>query len=172
MAEQSWIRVQMSKFHIVGMSLAVLVLVLDQLSKYWIMNVLKLREFPGGHLELSPIADLTFVWNRGVSFGLFQADSTMGRVALILFALAVVVFMIIWLFRVDNRLLAIALGLIIGGAFGNMIDRIQYGKVVDFINFSDIYFIWVFNVADASINIGVFLILIDAFFLEPKRKRV
>jgi len=172
MDKKFWLRARITKLSGWGLSLAAFVLILDQISKYWILHGLKLRDFPNGHLELSPIMDLTFVWNRGVSFGLFQADSTLGRMALTIFALVVVIFMVVWLLRVDNRTLAAALGLIIGGALGNMIDRIQYGKVVDFINFSDINFIWVFNVADASINIGVFLILIDAFFLERKRKGV
>ncbi|MBL4596837.1 MAG: signal peptidase II [Robiginitomaculum sp.] len=163
---------KISPFAPLGFGLALLVVVLDQLTKYWILYGLKLREMPGGHLELSPIVDLTFVWNRGVSFGLFQADSQWSRLLLIGFALAVVVFMVIWLLRADHKILGTALGFIIGGALGNLIDRIYYGKVVDFINFSDVHFVWVFNIADAAINIGVFLILLDAIFLEPRRNRV
>jgi len=93
-------------------------------------------------------------------------------VLLSLFALFVIILVLLWLLKADNRFLSIALSMIIGGAIGNLIDRIQYGMVVDFINFSDIYFIWVFNIADASISIGAVLILIEAIFLEPRRKRV
>jgi signal peptidase II len=156
----------------IGGALALIVVLLDQASKQWVLTGLKLRDLPGGHLELSPIMDFTFVWNRGVSFGLFQAESMVGRVLLSLFVLAVVVLMVFWLRKVDNKVLASALGLIIGGALGNLVDRVRFGKVVDFINFSDIHFVWVFNVADAAINIGVFLILLEVIFLEPRRKRV
>ncbi|PHR60038.1 MAG: signal peptidase II [Robiginitomaculum sp.] len=161
-----------NRYGLIGFSLAALVVLLDQASKIWILSGLKLHNLPGGHLELSPIMDFTFVWNRGVSFGLFQADSDLGRIVLSGFALGIVVLMTVWLARADNKTLAAALGLIIGGALGNLIDRIRFGKVIDFINFSDIHFIWVFNIADAAINIGVFLILLEAFFLEPRRKRV
>ena len=103
---------------------------------------------------------------------MFAADGMLGRVLLSLFALLVIVLVLLWLLKADNRFISIALGMIIGGAIGNLIDRIQYGMVVDFINFSDIYFIWVFNIADASISIGAVLILIEAIILEPRRKRV
>ncbi len=161
-----------NRYGLIGFSLAALVILLDQASKIWILSGLKLNNLPGGHLELSPIMDFTFVWNRGVSFGLFQADSDLGRIVLSGFALGIIILMTVWLARADNKTLAAALGLIIGGAVGNLVDRIRFGKVVDFINFSDIHFVWVFNIADAAINIGVFLILLEAFFLEPRRKRV
>lgn len=161
-----------TKFTRTGLVLALIIIAIDQATKAWVLYGLKLRERPFGHLELSPIMDFTFVWNRGVSFGLFQADGMLGKVLLSLFALAVVIMMLVWLFRADNKVLALALGLIIGGAMGNLIDRVRFGKVVDFINFSDIHFIWVFNVADMAINVGVFLMLLEAIFLEPRRKRV
>lgn len=165
-------RLKLSKFSSFGLLLALAIIIADQLSKYWIMYGLKLRDFPNGHLELSPIVDLTFVWNRGVSFGMFAADGILGKVLLSLFALVVIIVLLVWLLRVDNKFLSVTLGLIIGGAIGNLIDRIQYGMVVDFINFSDINFIWVFNIADASISIGAVLMLIEAIILEPRRKRV
>ncbi|MCF6293698.1 MAG: signal peptidase II [Robiginitomaculum sp.] len=163
---------KLNNFFPFALLLSTVIIIADQISKYWIMYGLKLREYPYGHLELSPIVDLTFVWNRGVSFGMFAADGMLGRVLLSLFALLVIVLVLLWLLKADNRFLSIALGMIIGGAIGNLIDRIQYGMVVDFINFSDIYFIWVFNIADASISIGAVLILIEAIVLEPRRKRV
>jgi signal peptidase II len=155
-----------------GLALAAIVLLLDQLTKYWVLNILKLREQPLGHIELSNVIDLTFVWNRGVSFGLFQADSIVGRLLLSAFALGVMAVMVAWLWRAERRLMAAALGLIIGGAFGNLIDRLRFGAVVDFIDFSDIYFIWVFNVADASITIGVIVMLVDAFLVDRPQKSV
>ena len=155
-----------------GLSLAALVIVLDQLSKYWVLHVLKLREQPLGHIELSNIFDLTFVWNRGVSFGLFQADSIVGRLLLSTFALGVMAVMVVWLWRAERRMMAASLGLIIGGALGNLIDRLRFGAVVDFIDFSDIHFIWVFNIADASITIGVIVMLVDAFLVNGAQKSV
>ena len=151
-----------------GLSIAALVIILDQLSKYWVLNGLRLRDAPMGHIELSPVFDLTFVWNRGVSFGLFKADGMAGRLLLSGFALLVLVVMLYWLWRARGLLATVSLGLIIGGALGNLVDRLRFGRVVDFIDFSDIHFIWVFNVADSAISIGVILMLVDAFFLEKR----
>ncbi len=155
-----------------GLAISALIVVLDQLSKHWVLNILKLRDQPLGHIELSHIFDLTLVWNTGVSFGLFRADSMIGRLVLSGFALAVMGIMVMWLLRADRRLMAASLGLIIGGASGNLIDRLRFGKVVDFIDFSDIHFIWVFNVADSAISIGVILMLIDAFWVDRQQKSV
>lgn len=163
---------QLKPFWRFGLALSALVLVLDQLSKYWVLNILRLREKPFGHIELSPFFDLTFVWNTGVSFGLLKADSMVGRVILSVFALAVLVVLLVWLFRAERRFTALSLGLIIGGAAGNLIDRVLYGKVVDFLDFSDIHFIWVFNIADSAITMGVFVMLLDAFWFEPQKKSV
>lgn len=160
----------MDKKAITGFGLAALVILMDQLSKAWVLYGLKFSQ-PGDHVAISKVFNLTFVWNQGVSFGLFQADSMVGRIALSLFAFAVVVLLTIWLARVQSGVLAMALGFIIGGALGNLIDRIRFGKVVDFLDFSGLHFPWVFNVADAAINVGVFLILLDAFILEPRRKK-
>ncbi len=155
-----------------GLMISVGILVLDQISKFWVLNILKLREQPLGHIELSNLFDLTFVWNTGVSFGLFRADGMVGRLVLAAFALMVITLMVFWLLRAERRLMAAALGLIIGGALGNLIDRLRFGKVVDFLDFSDIYFIWVFNVADSAITIGVILMLIDAFWVDQRQKSV
>jgi signal peptidase II len=159
-------------YWIFGLSISAIILVLDQISKYWVLNILKLREQPLGHIELSNIFDLTFVWNTGVSFGLFSADNLMGRLLLSGFALGVMAVMAAWLWRAERRFMAVSLGLIIGGAAGNLIDRLRFGMVVDFLDFSDIHFIWVFNVADASITIGVIVMLVDAFLVDDTQKSV
>ena len=151
-----------------GLSMAAGIVVLDQLTKYWVLNIVHLREQPLGHIELTPLFDLTFVWNTGVSFGLFKADGMIGRLLLSAFALVVLAVMARWLWSANNRLMAAALGLIIGGALGNLVDRLRFGKVVDFIDFSDIHFIWIFNIADSAITIGVVLMLVDAFFLQQR----
>jgi signal peptidase II len=159
-------------YWVFGLSISAIILVLDQISKYWVLNILKLREQPLGHIELSNIFDLTFVWNTGVSFGLFSADNLLGRLLLSAFALGVMVMMAAWLWTAERRMMAASLGLIIGGALGNLIDRLRFGAVVDFVDFSDIHFIWVFNVADSSITIGVIVMLVDAFWVDRQQKSV
>lgn len=148
--------------------LAAAVIALDQAVKYWIVYVYELPS------RLSvPVAgpfQLTFVMNRGVSFGLFRADQDTTRWALTAFSLVVAAVLMVWARKVDRRLMSIALGLIIGGAIGNAIDRIRFGAVVDFLDFSQAMFPWVFNVADAGINIGVVLLLLDSLRGEAKPK--
>ncbi len=143
-------------------ALAAAVLVIDQLSKLWVLNVLDLPS--KGQIPVLSFFRLTMVMNQGVSFGLLRADGPVGRWLLVGAALAVVVALIIWVRKADRRLFATALGLIIGGALGNnLIDRARIGEVVDFLDFSGLYFPWVFNIADSAISIGVVLLLIDSF---------
>ena len=142
--------------------LAAAVLVVDQAVKAWILEGIDLP------LRLSvdlvwPLR-LTMVWNEGVSFGFLQARHDLARWGLTAFALVVALALAAWARRADRRLLGVALGLIIGGAVGNAIDRARFGAVVDFIDVSALgFFPWVFNVADAAITIGVLLMLLDSF---------
>jgi len=142
--------------------LAAAVLVVDQAVKAWILEGLDLP------LRLSvdlvwPLR-LTMVWNEGSSFGFLQARHDLARWGLTAFALVVALALAAWARRADRRLLGVALGLIIGGAVGNAIDRARFGAVVDFIDVSAMgFFPWVFNVADAAITIGVLLMLLDSF---------
>ena len=142
--------------------LAAAVLVVDQAVKAWILEGLDLP------LRLSvdlvwPLR-LTMVWNEGGSFGFLQARHDLARWGLTAFALVVALALAAWARRADRRLLGVALGLIIGGAVGNAIDRARFGAVVDFIDVSAMgFFPWVFNVADAAITIGVLLMLLDSF---------
>jgi signal peptidase II len=143
-------------------ALALVVLVLDQLSKAWVLNGLHLAE--RGQIPVASFFRLTMVMNQGVSFGLLRADGPVGRWLLVTAALVVVVGLIAWARRADRPLFAAALGLIIGGALGNnLIDRARIGQVVDFLDFSGLYFPWVFNVADSAITVGVVLLLLDSF---------
>lgn len=146
-----------------GFALAALVIVLDQLSKHWILRVVDLDAGGPGNqiLVLDPIFNLTMVWNRGVSFGLFAADSLWQRLVLVGFSLAISGFLAVWLSRAERLLQAASFGLIIGGALGNVIDRLLYGAVADFLDFSGLYFPYVFNIADAAISIGVVGLLLD-----------
>lgn len=155
-------------FRLTGL-VAGLVVVLDQVSKMWILHGLELPRRLGGHVDLSPFFDLTYVENRGVSFGLF-AGGTSSRVILTLLALSVSAYVLHWAGRLDRKLAACAAGFIVGGALGNAYDRAMYGFVVDFLDISGLHFPWVFNVADMAINVGVALLAYDAFVIMPKRE--
>jgi len=176
-----------------GLTLAGAVLVLDQISKWLVLDRLAFSP-PGcldfqradtvarsgmvnncGHIEVSPVFDLTMVWNKGVSFGLLGADGMLGRFLLVGFSVAVALALIAGLlslgpFKVVRRWQAIAFGLIIGGALGNAVDRALYGAVADFLNFSDMMFPWVFNIADVGINLGVAAILLDVFIFDREKR--
>lgn len=156
----------------IGAGLAVLVIVLDQASKLWVLNGLGFMEGGAGtRIEvLDPWFNLTMVWNRGVSFGLFAADSLWVRLVLIAFSLAIAGVIAFWLTRAERLLQAVAFGLIIGGAIGNVIDRIAYGAVADFLDFSGLYFPYVFNVADATISAGVAGLVLDVIVNGSERK--
>ena len=140
--------------------LAAIVIVTDQLSKYWILSVVRLAE--RDTLEVLWPLQFTRIWNEGVSFGLLQAQHDVVRWGLVVFSLGVAALLAAWA-RSQTRLLpALGLGLVIGGALGNAIDRARFGAVVDFVDVSRLWFPWVFNVADAAISIGVACILIDS----------
>ncbi len=148
--------------------LAAAVTILDQLSKWWVLNGLHLDE--RGQIPVLPFFRLSMVMNRGVSFGLMRADTPAGRWLLVGAALIVVIALVVWVRRADRPLFATAIGLVIGGALGNnLIDRARIGHVVDFLDFSGLYFPWVFNVADSAITAGVVLLLIDSFIAPPEK---
>jgi signal peptidase II len=167
--------------------IAALVLV-DQVSKYWVLEVLDLspsgcREYGFGcrSIEVSPIFDLSMVWNRGVSFGLLRADNEFVRWALVALQLVIAGVFGWWLIRerqpLDNSTvesanprIQLGLAFVVGGAIGNVIDRIRFGAVADFLDFRGLGFPWVFNVADAAINIGAGLLILD-FLLRGDKKR-
>lgn len=147
---------------------AAVVIVLDQITKAWMLYGLHLREV-GQIRVLEPVFNLTFVLNRGVSFGLLTGGET-GRWLLTVFSIGVAGLLAWWATRAERRLLITAIGLIMGGALGNVIDRVRFGGVVDFLDFSGLYFPWVFNVADSAISIGVVLLILDSFISERSAK--
>lgn len=143
-----------------GFALAALVIALDQLSKWWILTSVMA---PPRVIPLTSFFNLVLVHNRGVSFGLFGSAPHWLPWALALFAVLISAALAIWLRRTDSHLLAAALGLVIGGALGNVVDRVRYGGVVDFLDFHFAAFHWpAFNVADTAITLGVGLLLLDA----------
>jgi signal peptidase II len=144
-----------------GYAIAAIVLLLDQLSKYWIVAILRLPEI--GFIELLPVFRLTYVENIGVSMGLLRAGSDLERWVLVGLTGAIAAAVAGWILRERSRPDVMALGLVLGGALGNIVDRIRFGYVVDFLHFfvGERSF-WVFNVADAGITIGVLWLLIRA----------
>ncbi len=142
-------------------ALAALLVVADQLSKWWIVGPVDLPSL-GRIPVLAPFFNLSMVWNRGVSFGLLRADADIGRWGLALFSICIAVGLGVWARTLDRKLPALAIGLVIGGAIGNVIDRIRLGAVIDFLDFSGLYFPWVFNVADMGVTVGVALLVLDS----------
>ena len=144
-----------------GFGVAALVFILDQLVKYWIINIVHLAE--RGSIEVLPFFRLTYVGNIGVSMGLFRANSDMARWALVGVTGLIAGAVAVWITREKARADVLALGLVLGGALGNIVDRIRFGYVVDFLHFfwGERSF-WVFNVADAAITAGVLLLLLRA----------
>lgn len=153
-----------------GLGFAALLLVLDQASKWWILEVVQLplhRHIP--LFELGPFGfDLTMVWNRGVTFGLLSGEGAWNHLILAGVALAVSAFLLRWLTRAPSRFVALALGAVIGGAIGNVIDRLRFGAVADFLDLHAWGWHWyVFNVADAAIVCGVIALIADSL-LRPE----
>ncbi|MBT5413510.1 MAG: signal peptidase II [Rhodospirillaceae bacterium] len=143
-----------------GLILAALVLVLDQASKWWILlDVMA----PPRMIEVTGFFNLVLVWNPGISFGLFGGGG--GRWLLAGLAVAIAVALVVWMVRTVRPWLAVALGLVVGGALGNALDRLIHGRVVDFLDFHLAGFHWpAFNLADSAITVGVVVMLVDSLF--------
>ena len=151
-----------------GLLTALGIFVADRLSKYAILEIVALPA--RGQISLLPFLDLTMVWNRGVSFGMLQADDMTGRLLLAGFAALVVCGLLIWLYRNTQLLVSVALGGIIGGAGGNLYDRLAWGAVADFVDLHILDYHWyVFNLADAAITLGVAALIIDSFRGSPAK---
>jgi signal peptidase II len=156
-----------------GILAAIAVLVLDQASKLWLLDV-----FDIGHRDpvpITPFFDLVLAWNPGISFGWFQNEGQIAQIGLLAIKAVAVIVLSIWMARSRHRLAIVALGLIIGGAIGNAIDRFAYGAVVDFALFhlqigSNTFNWYVFNLADTAIVVGVAALLYDSFREVPAAK--
>ncbi|WP_438852865.1 signal peptidase II [Brevundimonas nasdae] len=148
--------------------MAIVVVLLDQISKAWIISGLQLQEI-GRVPVIRPILNFSWVENTGVSFGLFSGGEA--RWGLSIFSIIVSIALGWWALKSQRRLLIAAIGLVMGGAIGNAIDRVRFGYVVDFIDFSGTgVFPWVFNVADSAITIGVVLLILDTLLSERAAK--
>jgi signal peptidase II len=157
-----------------GIIAAVAALVLDQATKLWLLFVFDIAH--RGAVQVTPFFDLVLAWNIGISFGWFQDESAVAQAILLIVKAAAVIILGVWMARWSRtRLATVALGLIIGGAIGNAIDRFAYGAVLDFalfhVQIGGKTFNWyVFNLADTAIVAGVAALLYDSFFGVPAVK--
>jgi signal peptidase II len=151
-----------------GLGVAALTLLADQANKAWMLYVYDIgAKTP---VALAPFFDLVLVWNQGISYGLLRQESALGRWGLILFALGASLALTAWLARLASPLAAASVGLIIGGAIGNAVDRILYGAVADFFSLHAFGYQWyVFNIADVAIVAGVVGLLYDSLFRGHKK---
>lgn len=145
--------------------IALCILIADQITK-----LAALKYFADGPVEILPFFNFVLVWNRGISFGMFSNAHDYGPYVLVALSLAVMAGLGFWMARVAHKPLYIALACVIAGAFGNIIDRLRFGAVVDFLDFHA--FGWhypAFNIADSAIVLGIAFVMVDSIFFEPKR---
>jgi signal peptidase II len=156
-----------------GLLVAAATAALDQALKLWLIFAFDLPA--RGIVPLAPFLDLVMTWNTGISYGLLPQQGPLGQWALLALKAVAVALLLLWLARSSTRMTALALGLIIGGAIGNAIDRIAYGAVVDFVLLhitvgGDRYNWYVFNLADTAIVAGVFGLLLETMFVDNAAK--
>lgn len=152
-----------------GLLIAVTVMLIDQWSKWQVFGTLTSQH--SAKIEVTSFFNLVMVWNRGISFGLF-GQTGYGHIIFSVTSLAIVAVLLSWLWKAENALLVTALGLVIGGALGNIIDRIRFKAVADFLDFYVGVWHWpAFNIADAGICVGVILLCIDSVLLKNKEQK-
>lgn len=150
-----------------GGLVAALTLAVDQANKLWLIFVFGIATRQP--VELAPFFDVVFAKNPGISYSLFSARTGVQRFALLAVTLVATACLAFWLWRAKSRLVALALGLIVGGALGNAYDRLAYGFVADFYHFHVGSFSWyIFNLADAAIVIGVGLLIVNSLFFGER----
>jgi signal peptidase II len=141
------------------------ILISDQWSK---MLILQWFNEHSGKITLTPFLNFVLAWNRGISFSLFQANSIYGMWALIAIAVLISIILIWWIIKAETTFAAVCFAVILGGALGNVLDRLQYGAVIDFIDFHIFGYHWyTFNIADSGIVVGAALLLIQHLFFDP-----
>jgi signal peptidase II len=145
-----------------GLGVAAVIAIADQATKLWVLDFFSARAGAAPALRLAPFFNLVLTGNRGMSFGLFNDDAAANTAVFSLLAAAIVLALIVWLWRAESLQLKVGIGLVIGGAIGNVADRILRGAVVDFLDFHLGGWHWfAFNLADAAICLGVGVLLID-----------
>jgi signal peptidase II len=154
----------------VGFGIAIAVFMLEQITKWIVLGPLNLRNVL--QIEILPIFNLTYTENHGISLGLFQASSDAMRWVLVGVTAAIAAGVGVWITREEKRWDQVALGMVLGGALGNILDRVRHGYVVDFadLHFGEFRPFFIFNVADAAISIGVVILLLRAFLVKEARK--
>ncbi len=166
-ARDWWAEARANPYFRYGLAAAFIITALDRLTKYWIVEIVRLPA--RGKIELSSIFDLTYVQNYGASFGLLSGG-LVSRIILSVISTGVAIGLMVWLGRLKRPAAVAGVVSIIGGALGNLYDRLAYGYVVDFFDFSGLMFPWVFNIADMAINIGVAFLLLDAWLTRNEGK--
>ena len=155
-----------------GLAAAAAVVASDQLSKHAVLSFFAIDGCGSRHETVTSFFDLVLTCNRGVSFGLFSGGAGLPGMALAVLALAIVLVLLYWLARATNAWLAVAIGLIIGGAVGNVVDRLVLGGVVDFLDFHVGAWHWpAFNLADSAICIGVAAMLLESLLARRAAPR-
>ena len=149
----------------IGLLVALVVLAADQASKYAVLHIWHLQD--GHFMSPLPVLDLVLVWNHGITFGLFAGFGA--KILLAVLASLVVIALLVWMARTKSWLVTVAVGAIAGGAVGNVLDRLRYGAVVDFIHvhIGGLAYPWVFNVGDSAIVCGVITLMIDNLLRRP-----
>lgn len=161
-----------------GLILAGIILVLDQLTKHWAMEVMRpmgVWETPfytPQRIEILPFLDMVMAWNRGVSFGIFNNGGDWNAVILSTLSVGICIALVVWMKKAHSLPVALGLGAIIGGALGNVIDRIRFGAVADFIDVHAMGWHWpAFNLADSAITVGAIVLILDSLFQRPNSSK-
>jgi len=158
-----------------GLILAAVVVVFDQLTKWLIVEKVMRPDgmtqtpfFTPASIEVTPFFNLVMTWNRGVSFGIFNDHGEWNALALSVLSAVIVAVLLVWLKKAEGRLVPLALGSIIGGALGNVVDRVRWGAVADFLDVHAMGWHWpAFNLADSAITIGAILLVLDSLLSRP-----
>ncbi len=166
-AEQAQVKMRLwGPVSALGVAIAVIAFALDQAHKYWMLEIYRIAD--RGRVQITSFFDLVMAWNKGVSYGLFAQHSTTGRIVLISLSLVAVAALVIWMANSLTRLAALSMGLIVGGALGNLTDRIVHGAVADFFHFHYAGFSWyIFNIADVAIVAGVVGLILE-WIVQPR----
>ncbi len=161
----------MDKYRL-GLAVAFTVFAFDQLTKWVVTGPLGVDQL-GDQLVLLPIFNLTYVENNGISLGLLNATNDVGRWMLVALTSAIAIGVAVWIGREKNRVDQAALGMVLGGALGNILDRVRHGYVVDFadLHFGEFRPFLVFNVGDAAISIAVVILLLRAFLTRKEEAK-